>query len=372
MSNAANDSPLQQARTVSFLSRALIEAGHGCYMRSVRSRSWTTIVLATLFAIGASYGVSWAIAPQYRESTDDAYVSGNIVQVTPEIAGTVVSIGLDRNQFVRVGQLVVELDDANARIEVERAKANLDNAVRQVRGTFARKRGLDTRVSNHPDVRAAADQLHAAYLHLARTKLPASVSGFVATRMVELGQRVSPGQPLMAIVPLNELWVDANLKERQLGAIRVGQPATLKARLYGGDVTYHGTVASLGAGPVSSFGLPPSENATGDRIKVAQPVPVCIALDSSELVEHPLQIGLSITVEVDTREQNDARPLDLATEAPTYSPTGYATLCHPNFGTDDDWAYRTAPQARTAGRTIGSQQTEPRGAGTWHPLNVLP
>ena len=296
-----NDSPLQQARTVSFLSRAPIVAGRGCNMRSRLSRCWTTIVLATLFAIGASWGLSWAIAPQYQESTDDAYVSGNIVQVTSEIAGTVVFIGCDRNQFVRVGQLVVELDDADARIAVERGKVNL---------------------SNHPDVRAAADQLHAAHLHLARTKLPTSVSGFVATCTVELGQRVSPGQPLMAIVPLNELWVDANFKERQLAAIRVGQPATLKARLYGGDVTYHGTVASLGAGTVS-FGLPPSENATGDRIKVAQPVPVCIALDSRELVEHPLQIGLPITVEVDTRQQNDARPLDLAMEAPTWDTPHY-------------------------------------------------
>jgi multidrug resistance efflux pump len=301
-----NDSPLQQARTVSFLSRAPIVAGRGCNMRSRLSRCCTTIVLATLFAIGASWDLSWAIAPQYQESTDDAYVSGNIVQVTSEIAGTVVFIGCDRNQFVRVGQLVVELDDADARIAVERGKVNL---------------------SNHPDVRAAADQLHAAHLHLARTKLPASVSGFVATCTDELGQRVSPGQPLMAIVPLKELWVDANFKERQLAAIRVGQPATLKARLYGGDVTYHGTVASLGAGTVS-FGLPPSENATGDHIKVAQPVPVCIALDSRELVERPLQIGLPITVEVDTPQQNDARPLDPCDGSANL---GYATLCHPNF-----------------------------------------
>jgi len=353
MTNAVNASPSHQAPIAPFPSKAPTVTGRRFKMRSCGLRRLTTFAVATLCAIAASYDVSWAIGPRYKESTEDAYVSGSIVQVAPEIAGTVVAIGRDDNQFVRVGQVVVELDDADARIAVERAEANLDNAVRKVRAMFTGTAGAasidPTNISDHPDVLAAADQVHAAYLQLARTKLPASVSGFVAKRAVELGQRVSPGQPLMAIVPLNELWVEANFEERQLTAIRVGQPATLKPHRYVGNVTYHGTVAGL-AGTTSSVGLPLVQNATGDRINGGQRVPVCIALDSRELVEHPLQIGLSMTVHVDTREREDDRPLDLAKETPTHSPMAYATVCQPDFGTSVDWGYRIAPLARVPKR----------------------
>jgi membrane fusion protein (multidrug efflux system) len=347
MRNVVNDSASQQAATAPLLSKVPIVTGRRFKMRSRGLWRLTTFVVATLSAIAASYDVSWAIGPRYQESTDDAYVSGNIVQVTSEIAGTVVAIGCD-NQFVRVGQVVVELDDSDARIAVERAKANLDNTIRQVCGMLARTAGPQAcmdraNVRNHPDVLAAADHVHASYLQLARTKLPASVSGFVAKRTVELGQRVSPGQALMAIVPLNELWVEANFKEQQLAAIRVGQPAMLKSHRYGGNVTYHGTVAGLGAGTTSLFGLSPLQNANGDRISVGRRVPVCIAVNSRELVEHPLQIGLSMTVDVDTREREDGRPLDLAKKTPSHSHMAYAMLCHPNFGTDVDWRYRAAP-----------------------------
>src|SRR6185369_14780087 len=137
----------------------------------------------------------------------------------------------------------------------------------------------------------AAAHVRDAYLAYARTTLPAPVSGFVAKRAVQLGQRVSPGASLMAIVPLDQVWVDANFKEPQLASMRVGQPVTLHADIYGGKVVYHGTIAGFGAGTGSAFALLPAQNATGNWIKIVQRVPVRIGLDPQELAAHPLQIG---------------------------------------------------------------------------------
>jgi membrane fusion protein (multidrug efflux system) len=153
--------------------------------------------------------------------------------------------------------------------------------------------------------------------------LPAPVSGYVAKRAVQLGQRVAPGAPLMAIVPLDQVWVDANFKESQLATIRVGQPVALNADLYGSKVRYHGTVAGFGAGTGSAFSLLPAQNATGNWIKIVQRVPVRIALDARELAEHPLQIGLSMQVEVDTHRRDGARLPQLAQTSPAYTTDVY-------------------------------------------------
>ena len=166
-----------------------------------------------------------------------------------------------------------------------------------------------TTVENHPDVLNAAAQVREAYLTLrADRRCRRRSSGFVAKRAVQLGQRVSPGAPLMAIVPLDQVWVDANFKEPQLAAMRVGQPVTLSADLYGGKVVYHGKVAGFGAGTGSAFALLPAQNATGNWIKIVQRVPVRIALDPQELAAHPLQIGLSMEVEVDAHERARRAP----------------------------------------------------------------
>jgi membrane fusion protein (multidrug efflux system) len=355
--------------------------------RSRRVR-WLAIALGAFTLLGAAYGAYWAIALRYEQSTDDAYVSGNVVQITPQIAGTVVSIAADDTQFVKAGQTLVQLDPADARIALEQAEAKLGKAVREVRGLFATtaqlRAALDVRnadvarsaedlsrrerlaasgavsgeelqhardaltaakaaqvaaqqelaanrarvdrttIANHPDVLAAAAAVHDAYLDVARTELPAPVSGFVAKRAVQLGQRVGPGAPLMAIVPLDQVWVDANFKEPQLAAMRVGQPVTLKADLYGGKVVYHGTVAGFGAGTGSAFALLPAQNATGNWIKVVQRVPVRIALDPKELAAHPLQVGLSMQVDVDTHNRDGARLPQLAANAAGHSTTVYA------------------------------------------------
>ena len=340
-----------------------------------RSRRWRWLgaVLAVCLTAAAAYGAYWAQVLRYHQETDDAYVGGNVVQITPQISGTVVGIGADDTQFVKVGQPLVRLDQADARVALDQAEAQLARAVRDVRNLYAtsaqlganvqlrqtdlaaaesdlarRKRlgasgaisgeelqhatdavkaahaGLlaaeqqlaanrarvdGTTLKDHPQVRDAAAAVRNAYLTLARTELPAPVAGFVARRNVQLGQRVSPGTPLMAVVPLDQVWVDANFKEPQLARMRVGQPVTLTADLYGGHVVYHGTVAGFGAGTGAAFSLLPAQNATGNWIKIVQRVPVRIALDPHEIAAHPLQIGLSMKADVNVKGGSGAARL---------------------------------------------------------------
>ncbi|HEX5477975.1 MAG TPA: HlyD family efflux transporter periplasmic adaptor subunit [Burkholderiales bacterium] len=329
------------------------------------------IVVLVFAAAGIGWGAWWFLVGRWSETTDDAYVGGNLVQVTPQAAGTVVAIHADDTDFVKAGQVLVELDQADARLAAARAETQLARAVRQVRNLFATDAQLQasvavrrtelararedvarrvrvsesgavsaeelqhardaqknaeaalltaerqlaagrtlvdrTSVREHPEVRNAAAQVRDAYLSLARTSLPAPVAGFIARRSVQLGQRVSAGTPLMAVVPLEDVWVDANFKEAQLAAVRVGQPVTLHADLYGSDIDFHGRVAGFGAGTGGAFALLPAQNATGNWIKVVQRVPVRIALDRRELEQHPLQVGLSMHVDVDTHARSGAR-----------------------------------------------------------------
>ena len=333
--------------------------------------------------IGAAYTVYWGSVLRYRQSTDDAYVNGNVVQITSQISGTVVSIGADDTQFVKAGQALVRLDQADAKVALDQSEAQLAKTVREVRNLFATSAQLraavqmrqsdlamaqkdlarrerlgnsgaisteelqhardsernaqaalmsaqqqlagnqarvdGTTLDNHPDVRNASAAVRNAYLTYSRTVLPAPVSGFVARRAVQLGQRVSPGAPLMAVVPLDQVWVDANFKEPQLAHMRVGQPVTLTADLYGGGYRYHGKIAGFGAGTGSAFALLPAQNATGNWIKIVQRVPVRIALDPREMGEHPLQIGLSMKVEVAVRDGGGERLPQVARNAPAYS-----------------------------------------------------
>ncbi len=334
--------------------------------RTTRRRwRWLTGALGAVLVLAASYGLYWAQVTRYRQSTDDAYVGGNVVEITPQISGTVVAIGADDTQFVRAGERLVRLDEADARVALDQAEAQLARTVRDVRTLLAttsqlaatvqqretelstaqsdlarrqrlgssgavsaeelqhstdtvkaaqaglraaqqqlaanRARVDGTTLANHPQVRDAAAAVRTAFLALSRTELPAPVAGFIARRNVQLGQRVSPGAALMAVVPLDQVWVDANFKEPQLRSMRVGQPVKLSADLYGTRVVYHGTVAGFGAGTGAAFALLPAQNATGNWIKIVQRVPVRIALDPREVAEHPLQIGLSMKADVDVR-----------------------------------------------------------------------
>jgi membrane fusion protein (multidrug efflux system) len=358
-------------------------------LRATRKR-WLLLVGGAFALIALAYGGYWSAALRFVQSTDDAYVSGNVVQITPQISGTVVAIGADDTQFVKAGQTLVQLDQADARIALEQADAQLAKSVREVRNLFAttaqlqaavsmrqsdlaranddlarrdrlassgaisaeeqhhareavasaqaallaaqqqleasRARVDRTTVANHPDVQNAAAHVRDAYLTYARTALPAPVSGFVAKRAVQLGQRVSPGSPLMAIVPLDQVWVDANFKEPQLSDMREGQPVTLKADIYGRGVKYHGKVVGFGAGTGSAFALLPAQNATGNWIKIVQRVPVRIALDPQELAAHPLQVGLSMQADVDTHQRGGDRLPQLAQSTPAYATSVFHSL----------------------------------------------
>ena len=354
-----------------------------------KRKRWLTIVVGAFAVIGIAYGAYWALALRFFQSTDDAYVNGNIVQITPQISGTVVAIGADDTQFVKAGQMLVQLDQADAKIALDQAEAQLGKTVREVRNLFATSASLQatldmrqsdltkanedfarrerlansgaisreeqqhardavdsaksalqaaqqqlvanrarvdrTTIEDHPDVRNAAAHWRDAYLAYARTALPAPVAGFVAKRAVQLGQRVSPGAALMAIVPLDQVWVDANFKEPQLASMRLGQPVTLTADIYGSKVKYHGKVVGFGAGTGSAFAVLPAQNATGNWIKIVQRVPVRILLDPQELAAHPLQIGLSMQVEVDTHDRSGDRLPQLAQTAPAYATDVFRT-----------------------------------------------
>ncbi len=349
----------------------------------MNKRTRLLLLVLSVFALaGGGYAAWWLVHGRYHETTDDAYVGGNLVQITPQVAGTVISIHADDTDYVKGGQTLVTLDKADARVSVDQAEAQLAKTVRSVRNLratstggeanvamrraelrkaeqdLARRRSIEasgavsgeelqhaidsvssaraaldaaqqelaaqramvdrTDVHDHPDVRAAAARVREAYLTLARTAIPAPVSGFVARRSVQVGQRVAPGNVLMTVAPLEDVWVDANFKENQLASLRPGQPVTLVADAYGSSVEFHGKVAGFSAGTGAAFALLPAQNASGNWIKVVQRVPVRIALERKELDAHPLQIGLSMKVDVDTHSRSAAPLQRVARDAPVY------------------------------------------------------
>ncbi|AKQ60787.1 HlyD family secretion protein [Bordetella hinzii] len=354
------------------------------------------IATGAFIVLALGYGAWWALFGSHFESTDDAYVHGNLVQITPQVPGTVVAIEADDTEMVKAGQPLVRLDPADTNVALQQAEARLAQTVRQVRTLYVQNDSLaadvevrqadigraqadlnraqsdlkrrqalaasggvsgeeilhaettlktaqaglaqaraalasaqaklatnlaltqGTTVENHPDVRQAAADLRNAWLASSRTVLPAPVDGMVARRSAQVGQRVAPGSVLMNVVPLDQIWVEANFKEGQLRHMRVGQPVTMTADMYGGSVKYHGKVVGLDAGTGSAFALLPAQNATGNWIKVVQRVPVRVSLDPEDLKKHPLRIGLSMDVEVDVGK-DDGQTLTAARAEPAWS-----------------------------------------------------
>jgi membrane fusion protein (multidrug efflux system) len=319
-------------------------------------------LVGVVVVAGIAFGLYHFLVGRWYESTDDAYVNGNVVEITPRVPGTVISIGADDNDYVHKGQVLVRLDPSTTDVKLQQAEAALAQTVRKVRGIYSgvhgskadvavreaalkqaradyvRRKGLaasgaisaealahahaalvtarsalaaakaqlatseapvsDTRIAQQADVKVAAANVRAAWLVNQRMTLVAPVSGYVAKRSVQVGQRVEPGAPLMAVVPLDTVWVDANFKETQLTAMRIGQPVTLTSDVYGGSVTYDGRIFGLGIGTGSAFSLLPAQNASGNWIKIVQRLPVRIVLDPKELKTHPLRIGMSMDVKV--------------------------------------------------------------------------
>ncbi|MBK6660123.1 MAG: HlyD family efflux transporter periplasmic adaptor subunit [Proteobacteria bacterium] len=357
--------------------------------RGKRKPLLVLLLLSCLAAAAGGGAYYWWVA-RFFEHTDDAYVAANVVEVTPQVTGTVVAVTVRDTDRVTAGQLLVELDPADTEIALQQAEAELARTLRQVRTVYAAnetlaadiavrraelKRALtdadkaqgdlDTRAAlvksgavgkeelkhaqaalataeavrnaasaaiaaaeerlsanqamtegvaleEHPEVQRAAARVREAYLAWARTRILAPVDGDIAKRAVQVGQRVQPGSNLLSVVPLEHVWVDANFKEVQLGDMRIGQPVTMHADMYGDTVEYHGQVVGFGAGTGSAFALLPAQNATGNWIKIVQRVPVRIELDSEQTKAHPLRVGLSMQVQVEVRDTGGPRLREVA------------------------------------------------------------
>ncbi|CNG84321.1 multidrug efflux MFS transporter periplasmic adaptor subunit EmrA [Yersinia enterocolitica] len=332
-----------------------------------KQRKRVLLILTGIFIIiGVAYLIYWFLVLRHHQETDNAYVSGNQVQIMSQVPGSVVSVNFENTDLVKSGDVLLTLDPTDAEQAYEQAKTALANTVRQThqliinskqyQANIALKKTelskaqndlkrrvvlgsvdaigreelqhardavdaaqasldvaiaqynanqalvLNTPLEKQPAVEQAAAKLRDAWLSLQRTKVVSPITGFVSRRSVQVGAEIANGAPLMAVIPANEMWIDANFKETQLANMRIGQPATVVTDFYGDDVVFQGKVVGLDMGTGSAFSLLPAQNATGNWIKVVQRLPVRIELDAKQLTEHPLRIGLSTTVRVDTAD----------------------------------------------------------------------
>lgn len=358
-----------------------------------------TGVLLFILLVGAAWFAYWFLVGRNYQSTDDAYVAGNVIQITPQVNGTVVEINADDTDFVPQGKVLIRLDPTDADFVLKQAEAELAQAVRQARTLYSNDQVLianinqskaelaqmktdasnaqedlqrresviasgavskeelqhaqtalsnalsaktaaesslasmqqqllssraqtdGTSVDTHPSVQVAAARVREAYLARARCDITAPAAGQVAKRGVQIGQRIQTGAPLMAIVPLDQVWVDANFKEVQLRRMRINQPVDLRADIYGNKVQYSGHVVGLGAGTGAAFSLLPAQNATGNWIKIVQRIPVRVELDKQQLKTHPLRVGLSMQAEINVSDDSGKLLTDAVRTTPISTTT---------------------------------------------------
>ena len=337
---------------------------------------------------GIAWGVYWFLVLRHFQETDDAYVAGNQVQVMAQVSGSVNKVWFDDTDYVKKGDVLVSLDKTDAeqafekaqtalatsvrqthqlminakqyqasialqqtalaqaeadlkrreqlgasnligreelqhsRDAVATAKAQLDVAVQQYNANQAMI--LNTSLEDQPAVKQAAAELRDAWLALQRTDIRSPMDGYVSRRSVQVGSQIDTSTALMAVVPATNLWIDANFKETQLAGVRIGQDATVVADIYGDDVTYHGKVVGLDMGTGSAFSLLPAQNATGNWIKVVQRLPVRIELNQDDIVKHPLRIGLSTLVKVDTTNKDGSMLATSVRQQAAYSTNALA------------------------------------------------
>ncbi len=340
------------------------------------------ILALLFIVIAVAYGIYWFLVLRHHEETDDAYVAGNQVQIMAQVSGSVTKVWADNTDFVKKGDVLVTLDPTDAQQAFEKAQTELASSVRQTRQLMINSKQyqanievqktalaqaqsdlnrrvplgtanligreelqhardavasaqaqldvavqqynanqamiLGTRLEDQPAVQQAATEVRNAWLALQRTKIVSPMTGYVSRRAVQPGAQISPSTALMAVVPASGLWVDANFKETQLAHMRIGQSATVVSDIYGDEVTYTGKVVGLDMGTGSAFSLLPAQNATGNWIKVVQRLPVRIELDANQLSQHPLRIGLSTLVTVDTSNSDGQVLASQARTTPAY------------------------------------------------------
>ncbi|WP_293278093.1 efflux RND transporter periplasmic adaptor subunit [Neisseria sp. oral taxon 014] len=366
---------------------ASVKSGTEALRTDFPYRRKRNLTLVTLLFIIIALGVTLAyfLFWQHEEETEDAYVAGHLVQITPQITGTVRKVMFDDTELVKKGDVLITLDDSDFQLAYDRAQNELIQAIRQnkqqtatnsqakaqvllrkadlaraqadlrrrellsgtdaisgeelsharaavvqaqaaLKAVEAAETSAQAAIGNNiplrqqPAVQTAVSRIKDAWLNLQRTQIHAPIAGQVAKRNVQVGQRITQGVPLMAVVPLDNLWVDANFKESQLRKMRIGQSVEMVSDLYGSKVVYHGKVMGLSAGTGSAFSLLPAQNATGNWIKVVQRVPVRISLDPRELRTNPLRMGLSMTVKVDISESGTGKGMASTAEKGTVLP----------------------------------------------------
>lgn len=337
-------------------------------------------VLCVVIALG--YFAYWFLVLSHYQDTDDAYVAGNQVQIMPQVSGSVTKVWFDDTDYVKQGDVLVTLDKTDAGQAYEKSLTALATSVRQTRQAMINSKQylanitlkkialsqaqedlqrriplgkaqligredlqhardavtsaqaaldvatqqynanqailMNTSLENQPAVQQAATAVRDAWLALQRTDIRSPIDGYISRRAVQVGAQITPSSSLMAVVPDKQLWVDANFKETQLAGVRIGQPATIVSDLYGDDVVYHGKVVGLDMGTGSAFSLLPAQNATGNWIKVVQRLPVRVDIDPADLAKHPLRIGLSTLVTVDTSDQRGAVLASAVRKTPAY------------------------------------------------------
>ncbi|CAG34883.1 HlyD family secretion protein [Desulfotalea psychrophila] len=327
------------------------------------------LIAIFLIAIAIGIVIWIFLSQRQQESTDDAYVIGNTIIISSKIAGTVQKISVSNTEFVDQQQILIELEQNDLLIQEKIAEANLTRIVRTVKSQYlttgqlkdniratdfkiaeleadlarraggdldgtvtlenlqhmgqaikiaraqrdSARQGLEAKqtifpgeeLQNNPEIKLATAHLQEIYLARINSTIIAPMHGLIANRSIQAGERISPGQPLMAVIPLDNVWVVANFKETQLGDIRIGQAVELISDIYGKKLPFEGIIAGIGAGTGSAFSAIPAENATGNWIKIVQRVPVKIFISPDQIKKHPLRIGMSMTVRVDTKDQEE-------------------------------------------------------------------
>lgn len=341
------------------------------------------VIIALLFVILIVIAIIyWLIWGQFREYTNDAYVSGNRVELSSQVSGSVVSICTDDTDYVQQGQLLLELDPTEFLIHLEASKAQLAGALRSVVKLFENVKELEARaeidqaqlikatqdyehrenlvesggvsledfehseaalktafnalllthhqlkaaiaqidhttVITHPLVEEAKNNFRDAWVRLRRCRIYAPASGIVAQRKVQVGQWINPTDPLLAIIPLDQIWADVNYKEVQLKNLRIGQSAKIHADIYGKSVAFHGKVVGLSGGTGAVFSVLPPQNATGNWIKIVQRLTVRVHFDPEEIKKYPLMLGLSLEVTANTHDRTGKRLPQVTVQKPLY------------------------------------------------------